>query len=84
MQILKVALFGAAAMGLIGAAHAQAPKRGGELKVAVASEPNTTDCHAASTFTVVHHLAPHYSFLVRHDPANYPKIIGDLATGWSW
>ena len=84
MSKLMAAIFGVAAIGLLGAAQAQTPKRGGDLRVAVASEPNTTDCHAASTFTVVHHLAPHYSFLVRHDPANYPKIIGDLATGWSW
>src|SRR4051794_35329669 len=64
-------------------ASAQQPKRGGELRVAVAAEPNTTDCHAANTFTVVHHLAPHYSFLVRFDPQHYPKIIGDLADSWT-
>lgn len=66
-----------------GDAAAQEPRRGGTLRVAVGSEPNTTDCHAATTFTVVHHLAPHYSFLVRFDPANYPAIIGDLAESWT-
>jgi peptide/nickel transport system substrate-binding protein len=72
-----------AGLAMAGVADAQAPKRGGELRVAVGSEPNTTDCHAATTFTVIHHVAPHYSFLVRHDPAKYPAIMGDLAKSWT-
>jgi len=67
----------------LGAAQAQEPRRGGTLRVAVASEPNTLDCHAATTFTVIHHLAPHYSFLVKFDPAAYPRIVGDLAESWT-
>ena len=63
--------------------RAEEPRRGGVLRVAVASEPNTLDCHAGTTFTVVHHLAPHYSFLVKFDAANYPRVIGDLAESWT-
>jgi peptide/nickel transport system substrate-binding protein len=63
--------------------RAQEPRHGGTLRVAVGSEPNTLDCHAGTTFTVVHHLAPHYSFLVKFDAANYPRIIGDLAESWT-
>jgi peptide/nickel transport system substrate-binding protein len=70
-------------MALASTAGAQEPRRGGVLRVAVASEPNTLDCHAGTTFTVVHHLAPHYSFLVKFDAANYPRIIGDLAESWT-
>ncbi len=64
---------------LDGPAIGQAPKRGGELKAAITTETDTTDCHAGVSFTVVHHLSPHYSFLLRHDPEKFPAISGDLA-----
>ncbi len=60
-----------------------APQRGGVLTFGVAGEPNTYDCHATNTFAVLHYVAPHYSTLLKFDPANYPKIIGDLAESWS-
>jgi peptide/nickel transport system substrate-binding protein len=72
-----------ACLVLTGPAIAQAPKRGGELKAAITTETNTTDCHAGVSFTVVHHLAPHYSFLLRHDPEKFPAISGDLAEAWT-
>ena len=28
-------------------------------------------------------MAPHYSTLVRFDPQNYPKIVGDVAESWT-
>ena len=42
-----------------GAAHAsELPKRGGTLNFAVVAEPPTTDCHATTTFAMVHPVAP--------------------------
>ena len=59
------------------------PRRGGEFIFAVGGEPDTTDCHAATNFAVVHHLAPHYSTLVKFDAAKYPAIVGDTARDWT-
>lgn len=64
-------------------ATAQTPKRGGTLSYAVASGPHTLDCHAGNSFAVLHHLAPHYSQLLKIDLKNYPNIIGDLAESWT-
>lgn len=69
-------------------AHAQsdaaAPKRGGTLVFAVhVGEPNTYDCHAAGSVGVMQRVAPHYSQLIKLDPARYPQVTGDLATGWT-
>ena len=33
---------------------------------------------------MIHPIAPHYSTLLRFDPHNYPKIIGDVAEKWSF
>ena len=30
-------------------------------------------------FAMLHPIAPHYSTLLRFDPQNYPKIVGDVA-----
>jgi peptide/nickel transport system substrate-binding protein len=64
-------------------AVAEEPKRGGELKVAVTAEPNTLDCHGNATFGVLHHVAPHYSTLLKVDPERYPNLVGDLAASWT-
>lgn len=73
---VALALFGQSAM-------AQEPVRGGTLRQAVLAEPYTLDCHAATTVYVTSALAPHYSTLVRYDPQNYPRVIGDLAEKWT-
>jgi peptide/nickel transport system substrate-binding protein len=81
-----VALAGLAFVGIVGvgsAAAQETPRRGGELIFAVGGEPDTTDCHAATNFAVIHHLAPHYSTLVRFNATKYPEIQGDLATSWT-
>lgn len=78
-----IAAFAAGVIVAIGPTYAQSPKRGGELRAAITAETNTTDCHAGVSYTTVHHLAPHYSFLLRHDPERFPAIKGDLAEGWS-
>ncbi len=33
---------------------------------------------------MLHPVAPHYSTLLRFDPQNYPKIVGDVAESWSF
>jgi peptide/nickel transport system substrate-binding protein len=59
------------------------PKHGGTLEFAVTVEPGNFDCHGNISFAFLHPIAPHYSTLLKFDPANYPQIIGDLAESWS-
>src|SRR5262249_49831434 len=61
------------------AAQAEKPRSGGELVFAVRGTPPSFDGHRETTFAMLHPLAPHYSTLLRFDPQNYPKIIGDVA-----
>ena len=65
------------------AVEAETPKRGGTLNFAVVAEPPTTDCHATTTFAMIHPVAPQYSTLLTftgsHDTL---KIEGDLAESW--
>src|SRR5438128_10258499 len=65
-------------------AYAQAPRSGGELVFVVGSESPTYDAHREETFALVHPAAPHYSTLLRVDPADRTgtRIIGDLAESW--
>jgi len=74
-------LAGAALIAVSGAAVAQ--KRGGELKFAVSAEPPNYDCHANTSFAFIHPVRPHYNTLLKFDPANYPKVKGDLAESWT-
>jgi peptide/nickel transport system substrate-binding protein len=74
------------ALGSLGVGTSSAeekPLYGGILTYAVASTPPTFDAHRESTFAVIHPISPHYSFLLRFDPASYPKIVGDLAESWT-
>ena len=64
------------------AAQAPAPTRGGTLEFAVVGWPNTLDCHAATSYAVLHYLSPHYSLLVKFDQDRYPDVKGDLAESW--
>lgn len=73
----------AVAAFLCGTASADTPSRGGTLTYAVQGFTSTLDCHAASSFSNIHYLAPHYSLLVKFDPKDYPKIVPDLAESWS-
>ena len=62
---------------------AETPKRGGTLNFAVVAEPPTTDCHATTTFAMVHPVAPQYSTLLAFTgPHDNLKIEGDLAESW--
>ena len=65
------------------AVAAETPRAGGELVFAVAETPPSFDGHRETTFAMIHPIAPHYSTLLRFDPHNYPKIVGDVAEKWS-
>ncbi len=65
-----------------GAAMAQAPQKGGTLVFAVSAEPPTYDCHAGNTFTILHHVSPHYSLLIKFDPDRQGEFAPDLAKSW--
>ncbi|MGH7783505.1 MAG: ABC transporter substrate-binding protein, partial [Candidatus Binatia bacterium] len=72
-----VALGGAAP-----AAQSDMPRAGGELVFAIGGTPPSFDGHRETTFAMLHPIAPHYSTLLRFDPQNYPKIVGDVAESW--
>lgn len=60
---------------------ADQPKRGGTLVFPIhMGEPNTLDCHAASTPGVMWRIAPHYSTLLQLEDDG--TIKGDLARSW--
>lgn len=80
---LSLALGMALAVSLSASALAQTPKKGGILTYAVTAEAPTFDCHATTTYAAIHVLAPHYSSLVKIDQHNYPKVVPDLASGWT-
>jgi peptide/nickel transport system substrate-binding protein len=61
----------------------ETPKHGGTLVFGVnATDPPTYDCHATNVFTIPHLITPHYSTLLKIDPANYPRVVGDVAESW--
>lgn len=79
--LLPAAVAAAAAVTLVSPAVAQ--KRGGILNFAVVAEPPTTDCHATTTFAMVHPVAPQYSTLLKMTgPHDKTEIVGDLAESW--
>ncbi len=59
------------------------PRYGGELVFAVPSEPPSYDGHREETFGLIHPIAPFYSLLMRVDPNDPNKIVGDLAESWT-
>ena len=62
---------------------ADAPKRGGTLNFAVVAELPTSDCHTATTFAMVHVVAPQYSTLLKFvGPHDKLEIVGDLAESY--
>ncbi len=80
---LRLGLAGVAAVLMSQTALAQeTPKQGGILRHAVEQESNTYDCHATATSFSLQVLAPHYSTLLRFDPMDYTKVVGDLAESW--
>ena len=65
------------------ATGATQPRTGGELTFVVSAEPPSFDGHRETTFAMIHPTAPHYSLLLKFDPENYPKVVGDLAESWN-
>jgi len=59
------------------------PRSGGELIMAVPSEPPSYDGHREETFGLIHPIAPFYSLLLRVDPNDYTKVVGDVAERWT-
>jgi len=60
----------------------ETPVRGGSLSYAIEGGPDTLDCHAGATVTVLYFIAPHYSTLLKFDAAHYPEVTGDVAQSW--
>jgi peptide/nickel transport system substrate-binding protein len=82
----SLAFFVASTLGFAFAASdvaAQTPKSGGTLNFAVVASPPSYDCHAETTFAVVHPVTPHYSLLLKINAAKYPDVAGDLAESWT-
>src|SRR5450631_1608585 len=62
----------------------EAPQRGGTLTFPMPlGDPDTFDCHASQSIVALTRLAPHYSTLVRLDPATYPTVSPDAAQSWT-
>ncbi|MBI3327805.1 MAG: ABC transporter substrate-binding protein [Nitrospinae bacterium] len=59
------------------------PRSGGELVMAVPSEPPSYDGHREETFGLIHPIAPFYSLLLRVDLDDPSQIVGDLAERWT-
>jgi hypothetical protein len=62
-------------------AASAAPQKGGTVTYAVTAQAPTTDCHANTTYAVIHVLAPHFAAKV--DAENYPKLKPDVAESWN-
>ena len=62
---------------------AQQPRRGGTLVYISTAQPPSFDGHRETTFAMLHPVKPHYSYLVKFDTQNYPKVVGDLAESWT-
>jgi peptide/nickel transport system substrate-binding protein len=62
---------------------AEKPQYGGTLTQVVGADLPSYDGHQEYTYSVLYATAPHYNLLLKFDPDNYPKIIGDLAESWT-
>jgi peptide/nickel transport system substrate-binding protein len=65
------------------ASAADEPQKGGTLVYAVLGDAPTIDCHAATSFASMHYLAPHYSLLIKINPADPSGVLPDVAKSWS-
>jgi len=68
-----------AATGAPTGGAAEQPRAGGQLVFIVSAEPPSFDGHKETTFAMLHPTAPHYSLLLRFDPADLTKVIPDVA-----
>ena len=84
--VLTLVLAGLAASVLSAKAPAQnaTPRRGGVLNFAVVAEPPNYDCHANTTFGVLHPVGPHYSTLLKYTGDwKSMRIEPDVVSSWS-
>ena len=83
LTLASTAMAAAWLLAMGSALQAETPKRGGTLNFAVVAEPPNTDCHATTTFAMVHPVAPQYSTLLEFvGPMDKLRIEGDLAESW--
>lgn len=82
-RVAVAVLLLAIGMGHLFAATKEVSRSGGDLVFAVGGTPPSYDGHRETTFAMLHPVAPHYSTLLRFDPQNYPKIVGDVAESWT-
>src|SRR3546814_10212737 len=82
VRTIAVCLLAMLLAGSISVRAQEQPQRGGTLIFGVQAEPPNYDCHANTSFAFIHPVRPHYSTLLKFDPANYPAIVGDVAEGW--
>lgn len=83
MRCAWIAMAGVVALVSTASAQQTTPKPGGTLNFAVTAEPPDYDCHTSQTFATYHTLAPIYSYLIKYDPGQDGKIVGDLAQSWT-
>lgn len=90
MSIFKLCIMGAIisffalTYAWVGASYAaERPIYGGTLIYAGRSSPPSYDAHQELSVNVIHPSRPHYSLLLKFDPENYPKLVGDLAESWT-
>ena len=69
----------AAALAAPRAVWAQAPKRGGTLRVSNGGDPPDFDVHQSATYLTQFTGAPCYSTLLRIDPTDSNRLLPDLA-----
>lgn len=77
--ILKAGAGGLAAAALPTFALAQAPKKGGTLRLSSGGDPPTLDMHQSATYLTEFIGSPCYSTLLRIDPTDINKLVPDLA-----
>jgi peptide/nickel transport system substrate-binding protein len=81
-SVLKTGGALTAAMIAPGAGWAQAPKRGGTLRVSNGGDPPDLDVHQTVTYLTQFLAAPCYSTLLRIDSQDYNRLQPDLAEKW--
>lgn len=81
-DLLALGSGAAAAVAMPGSARAQAPRRGGTLRVSNGGDPPDFDVLQTATYLTQFIGAPCYSNLMRADPADHTRLIPDLAERW--
>jgi peptide/nickel transport system substrate-binding protein len=59
------------------------PQYGGIMRVAIQGDPPSLDMHQETTFLVMIPMGNVYNTLIKFDPHEHDKIVGDLTESWS-